>query len=168
MKNLLLAHAAPAALQLALRASALVAVAASTAVAPAQAFAATAHSDLAQVAGDDKYDLKAEQVGECRINTECTARIVVTSKGEFHVNDSYPFKFTAAAPGLEFHGKGGNVFQAEDFEREKTRGTMLVRFKALAKGNVVITGKFKICICSDKICSPETIDVSIPVLVKEK
>jgi len=31
---------------------------------------------------------------------------------------------------------------------------------------MTIAGKYKICICSDKICSPQTIDVSIAVTVK--
>ena len=110
--------------------------------------------------------MKTEVVGECKAGAECVARITVTSKGEFHVNDTYPFKFTAAAPNVEFHGSAGNVYTGGDFAREKTKGTMTIKFKPAAKGAVTITGKYKICICSDKICSPEVIDISIPVVVK--
>ena len=74
--------------------------------------------------------------------------------------------YAAAAPNVEFHGSGGNVYAGGDFAREKTRGTMTIKFKPSAKGPITITGKYKICICSDKICSPQTVDISIPVNVK--
>jgi hypothetical protein len=133
---------------------------------PKHGFAATAPAGDAQVAEDANYDVKTEVVGDCLAGKECTAKITITSKGEFHVNDTYPFKFTAEAANVEFHGSGGNVFTGADFAREKTKGTMTVKFKPSAKGAVTITGKYKICICSNQICAPSTIDVAIPVTVK--
>jgi hypothetical protein len=115
-----------------------------------------------QVQDGQPFDVKTEVIGECKAGSECVAKITVSAKGEFHVNESYPFKFTAAADKVEFHGSGGNVFAAGDFERQgKTVGVMTVKFKPAEKGPGTITGKYKICICSDKICSPQVIDVSI-------
>jgi hypothetical protein len=130
--------------------------------------AASSHAQgVAQLEDAQPYDVKTEVVGDCKVGAECVAKITVSAKGEFHVNESYPFKFTAAAPNAEFHGTGGNVFTAADFERQgKTVGVMTVKFKPSAKGPLTIAGKYKICICSDKICSPQTIDVSIAVDVK--
>jgi hypothetical protein len=121
----------------------------------------------AGVAGDS-YQLKTEVVGECKAGTECTAKITINvTANDFHVNDQFPFKFTAAdAPGVEFHGSAGNVFKDGDFVREKKTATMTVKFKPSAKGNVTIGGKYKICVCSEQNCQPTTIDVSIPVVVK--
>jgi hypothetical protein len=132
------------------------------------AVAAPARDDArpAQVAGDP-YTVKTEVVGDCKAGAECTAKITLNvTEPDFHVNDQYPFKFTAAAEGVEFKGAGGNVFHQGDFVREKKTATMTVKFKPANKGSLTITGKYKICVCSEKVCQPQTIDVSIPVLVK--
>ncbi len=120
----------------------------------------------AQLAGDP-YQVKTEVVGDCKAGSECTAKITINvTDAEFHVNDQYPFKFIASAPGVEFHGSAGSTFQGPDFVREKKTATMNVKFKPSAKGSLTITGKYKICVCSEKTCQPQTIDVSIPVNVK--
>jgi hypothetical protein len=118
------------------------------------------------IAGDP-FQVKTEVLGDCKAGAECTAKITINvTEGEYHVNDQYPFKFTASAEGVEFHGSGGNVFQGGDFIREKKSATMTVKFKPSAKGNLTIAGKYKICVCTEKTCQPQTIDVSIPVTVK--
>ena len=113
------------------------------------------------------YAITTATVGDCKAGADCTATITITAKGEYHVNETYPFKFTAAAPGVEFHGASGNVFTGADFARQgKTAGVMTVKFKPAAKGKVTITGTYKICICTDKICQPSTTPVTIDVDVK--
>ncbi len=135
--------------------------------APRVTQAATSHDGASQVQEAQPYDVKTEVVGDCKAGAECVAKITISAKGEFHVNESYPFKFTASHPTAEFHGSAGNVFTATDFERQgKTVGVMTVKFKPHDKGPTTITGKYKICVCSEKICSPQTIDVSIAVTVK--
>ncbi len=117
--------------------------------------------------GGGNYDLKPEVVGECKVGQECIVKLTATTKGEFHVNESYPFKLTLAAAGVEFHGSGGATFTAGDFERQgKTVGVMTIKFKPTAKGPITLAGKYKVCFCTDKECAPSTIDVSIPVTVK--
>jgi hypothetical protein len=137
------------------------------AAAPKVSQAAQSHDGVSNVEEAQPYDVKTEVVGDCKVGAECIAKITISAKGEFHVNESYPFKFTAVHPTAEFHGTGGNVFSAGDFERQgKTVGVMTVKFKPKDKGPTTITGKYKICICSDKICSPQVIDVSIAVNAK--
>ena len=119
-----------------------------------------------QISGDP-FEVKSEVVGDCKAGAECTAKITINvTDAEFHVNDQYPFKFTATAAGVEFHGASGAVFEKGDFVREKKSATMTIKFKPAAKGPLTITGKYKICVCSEKTCAPATIDVSIPVNVK--
>ena len=112
------------------------------------------------------YEVKTELKGECKAGAECVAVITVSAKGEYHVNKDYPFKFTATAPGVEFHGASGNVFTAGDFERKEKSGVMTIKFKPSAKGKVTITGPYKICICTEKICQPTTHSISFDVDVK--
>jgi hypothetical protein len=116
---------------------------------------------------EGSYDLKPEVVGECKVGQECVVKLTATTKGEFHVNDSYPFKLTLTAPGVEFHGSGGATFVGGDFERRgKTVGVMTIKFKPSNKGEITLAGKYKVCFCTDKECAPSTIDVSIPVTVR--
>ncbi len=149
---------------LGLGAAALVAAAA---VAPRTSFAAVGGDSVASVEEGGNYELKPEVVGECKVGEECTVKLRATTKGEFHVNESYPFKLTLAAAGVEFHGSGGAVFTGGDFERQgKTVGVMTIKFKPTAKGPITLAGKYKVCFCTEKECAPSTIDVSIPVTVK--
>ncbi|MGO8999932.1 MAG: hypothetical protein ACLQVI_41935 [Polyangiaceae bacterium] len=133
----------------------------------AGAFLAVAAGSSRTSYADGNYDLKPEQVGDCHAGAECVVKLTATTKGEFHVNESYPFKLTLAGAGVEFHGSGGATFTGGDFERQgKTVGVMTIKFKPSAKGAVTLTGKYKVCFCTDKECAPSTIDVSIPVTVK--
>lgn len=123
----------------------------------------------AQVQDDAQpFAIETATVGECKAGSECTATIKITAKGDYHVNDTYPFRFTAGAnPGVEFHGSGGNVFSGGDFARQgKTVGVMTLKFKPKDKGNLAITGAYKVCICTDKICQPTTTNVTVNVVVK--
>jgi hypothetical protein len=141
-------------------------VAAAT-VSPLTSLAAPAESPVTQLEQSGNYDLVPSVVGECHAGAECVVKLTATTKGEFHVNESYPFKLTLTGGGVEFHGSGGATFTAGDFERQgKTVGVMTIKFKPAAKGNLTLTGKYKVCFCTDKECAPSTIDVSIPVTVK--
>jgi hypothetical protein len=131
------------------------------------AHAASSSDPVANVQDDNgAFEVKTETKGECKVGAECVVVIHVNAKGEYHVNKDYPFKFTAAAQGVEFHGSGGNVFTAGDFAREEKHGAMTIKFKPSAKGKVTISGPYKICICTDKICQPTTTNVSFDVDVK--
>ena len=115
----------------------------------------------ASLAGDP-FNVSTAVVGDCKAGSECTAKITINvTADEYHVNDQYPFKFTATPPaGVELHGAKGATFQDGDFLREHKTATMTVKFKPSAKGSFAIAGKYKICVCSDKTCEPKTIDVS--------
>jgi hypothetical protein len=152
---------------------------ATAAVSPRTSFAAPTSSPFAQDGESEQssarsaleqsgnYDLAPEQVGDCHVGAECVVKLTATTKGEFHVNESYPFKLTLTGAGVEFHGTGGATFTGADFERRgKTIGVMTIKFKPSAKGSMTLTGKYKVCFCTEKECAPSTIDVSIPVTVK--
>jgi hypothetical protein len=53
-------------------------------------------------------------VAGCAVGTTCTLELTLVATGDYHINDQYPYKFTAAdSPGVEFLGTDGgrsNVF----------------------------------------------------------
>ena len=121
------------------------------------------------------YKIDAKQVGDCAAGTECKVAVRLEAQGDYHINAEYPYKLKADAPGVEFLGTdaaGKNTFSksAGDFVTEPgsppKAGTMTVKFKPGAKGNVTINGTFKMSVCSAQNCQLETQEVSAPVVVK--
>jgi hypothetical protein len=126
-----------------------------------------------QVAKGNNFVVSAT-VGACAANAECKIDLRLEAQGDFHVNKEYPYKFKAtAASGLTFLGKdpsGAEMFSkaAGDFVLDSGNekvGTMSVRFKSANKGNVSITGTFKLSVCSAQNCQLEQASVTVPVVV---
>jgi hypothetical protein len=115
-----------------------------------------------------KLDTK---VGDCTVGAECTATIRLEALGAYHINDTYPYKFTVFGPdgggggGLELLGKdpaNRGVFGKSngDFEKQTEKVAVLtVRFKAGA-GRFVIAGRYKLSVCSEANCQLEQADLS--------
>ncbi|WP_394848749.1 hypothetical protein LZC95_14995 [Pendulispora brunnea] len=119
------------------------------------------------------FKLDATPEGDCKAGATCVLVLRLEAAGGYHVNKEYPYKFKAAdLAGIEFQGTdaaGKNVFSknAGDFkiDGEKT-ATLRVKFKPSAKGNVTISGNYKMSVCSEKDCQIEAQDISASVPVK--
>jgi hypothetical protein len=116
-----------------------------------------------------KVDTK---VDDCAADSECTGMIRLEALGSYHINDAYPYKFTAyEAPAIEFHGKDAankSVFGKNngDFEKQGEKAAVVrIRFKA-PKGKVSFSGKFKMSVCSEANCQLEQPDVSFDGTVR--
>jgi len=134
-------------------------------------FAASSHGVGGELAKGPNYVV--EGGGECKANTDCTVQITLTAKNGFHVNNDYPYKFKAdEVAGVEYQGRdagGKNVFSKAqgDFKIEsKEKGSLTIKLKVAKPGEVKLTGKFKLSVCSDQNCQMDTADLAIPVKVK--
>lgn len=133
--------------------------------------ASAANAD--QVASGNNFVVNST-VSACAANAECKIVLRLEAKGDFHVNKEYPYKFKAnAASGVTFLGKdtaGAETFSktagdfALDAGNEKV-GTMTLKFKPANKGNVSISGVFKLSVCSAQNCQMESATVTVPVTV---
>jgi len=149
-----------------------------------KATAAAATADMAQVAvpashvegNNYKVDSK---LGDCAAGAECSGTIRLEALGAYHINDTYPYKFTVIGPdggtgvdGLEFLGKDPtrrHVFGKDngDFDKQAEKVAVLrVRFKAQKPGKVAFAGRFKLSVCSEANCQLEQADVSFEGPVK--
>jgi hypothetical protein len=110
---------------------------------------------------------------DCAAGANCAVTVKLVAQGEYHINQQYPYKFTATpAAGITYLGSDAtapHVFTktAGDFAigDEKT-ATMTVKFKAGQKGAVAIGGTFKMSVCSAQNCQLEQQDVAVNVAVK--
>lgn len=113
------------------------------------------------------------QVGDCPAGANCSAKLTLVATGDFHINDQYPYKFTADdAAGITFRGTdrgGSKVFSKDADDWHKTgaqSGVMNVAFQAADKGARSITGNFKLSVCSAASCQLEQQTVTVPVAVR--
>jgi hypothetical protein len=142
-----------------------------------KATATSASADITQAAvaathvegNNYKVDTK---VADCTAGAECTATIVLLALGAYHINDTYPYKFTVSGAdggggvdGLEFLGKdpaNRGVFGKSngDFEKQAEKvAALTVRFKA-RQGAIAFTGRYKMSVCSEQNCQLEQADLS--------
>jgi hypothetical protein len=137
-------------------------------VAPAAEAAPMAESSLD--AAD--HDVRFEQKGACAVGAVCTAVIRLETKGGFHVNDSFPYKFKGQeSAGVEL--QGSDAAKKNDFSKaagdltleSKTVATLAVRFKLAGKSGTV-TGTYKYAICNEANCFPKDAPLSLAVSAK--
>jgi hypothetical protein len=119
------------------------------------------------------FTIDGAPAADCAVGATCTVAIRLAAQAEFHINQQYPYKFTAApVAGVTYLGADSanpNIFTktAGDFtiNDEKT-GTMNVKFKVAQKGPVTIGGTFKLSVCSSANCQLEQQDLAVSVTAK--
>jgi hypothetical protein len=99
----------------------------------------------------------------CALGTDCVASLRVEALGDYHVNPDYRFRFVpTAVSGVTFSAGGPGDFALQG----PKVGVMSVHYSAVAAGSVTLSGSFKICVCTDAVCAPEPVSVSLPVTVR--
>jgi hypothetical protein len=141
----------------------------------ASIFAFTSDCDAAQVATGRNFVINADTIGDCKANTECTVKLTLVAAAGFHVNKDFPWKLTANdLAGVDHTGKdpaGKNVFSktAGDFTTDANDvklGYLAWHFKPSHAGAITLTGTYRVCVCTDSDCRPDTATVSVNVTVK--
>lgn len=103
----------------------------------------------------------------CVVGAQCIVTLQLVARGDFHVNDDYPYRFNAnETPGVRFEGTdaaGKTVFSKPMGDWRKTNaksGQMTIRFTPTEKGRKTIAGTFKLSVCSAETCLLEQREVS--------
>jgi hypothetical protein len=123
----------------------------------------------------DNFYVDVDPGPACAPGATCTAKVTLVAVGAFHINDEYPYKFTARdAPGLRVLGTdaaGANVFSkaAGDWrksnENEKV-GTMSVKWVSDDAGDKTLGGVLKLSVCSAQACLLDQAAVQATVAVR--
>jgi len=116
----------------------------------------------------DGFSIDAVPQRGCVAGAPCTIALQLVARGDFHINDEYPYRYSAdEEPGVRFDGTdraGRNVFSkpAGDWQKTSAKsGEMNVRFTPTEKGRKAITGTFKLSVCSAETCLLEQRQVSV-------
>ncbi|HEU4409408.1 MAG TPA: hypothetical protein VFS43_29380 [Polyangiaceae bacterium] len=109
------------------------------------------------------YTVSLRADGPYQQGQEGTAEVTVEAKGEYHINNEYPFRFTPKeGDGVTFKGpvgrEGGTV--------DKAKVVLKVPFTPTRGGEVKLAGKMSLSVCSDKQCLMEKQDLEVVAKVK--
>jgi hypothetical protein len=128
--------------------------AASPAAAPAGSSAATAN-----------YTATIALPAGCKKAQTCRAEVVLVTKGEYHINESYPYKFKASDPAPAGVRYAKAVVGRDDGRFEAKKAVLPVEFTVDAAGEAKIGGTLSLSVCSAANClmDKQTLDLMAKV-----
>jgi hypothetical protein len=111
------------------------------------------------------YSAKIASAGPCKKDQTCTAEIVVLAKGEYHINDKYPYRFKLEDPppaGLKYPKA---VIGKEDGTMDEHKVTLKVPFIPAAAGDKKVAGTLSLSVCSAANClmDKQQLDLAVKV-----
>lgn len=113
---------------------------------------------------EEGFELSLQATGPFAVGKPAEARVVLVAKGDYKVNDQYPFKLTLSdAPGLELPAK---VVTRDAMTLEKKQGIMKVAFTPKSAGEHALSGRFSFSVCTEERCLIEKRDLTLPVSAK--
>jgi hypothetical protein len=121
----------------------------------------------------DHFFVDVDPGPPCAPGAPCTAKVTLAAVGAFHINDEYPYKFTAReAPGLRALGTdaaGTTVFSKAAGDWRKTEekvGTMNVKWSSDTAGDKTLAGVLKLSVCSAESCLLDQAPVQATIAVR--
>lgn len=125
--------------------------------------AANAPAAGAKVDTDD-YSVELKPSGSYTKDKEGVIEVIIEAKGDKHINEQYPFKFTPKESDDVAYkgptGKDGGSFDAK-------KAVLRVPFTPKKSGSVKVAGKVSLSVCSDKNCLMEKQELDREVSVGE-
>jgi hypothetical protein len=111
------------------------------------------------------YSAKIATAGPCKKDQTCSAEIVVQAKGEYHINDKYPYRFKLEDPppaGIKYPKA---VIGKEDGTMDEHKVTLRVPFVPASAGDKKIAGTLSLSVCSAANClmDKQQLDLAVKV-----
>jgi hypothetical protein len=111
------------------------------------------------------YSAKIASVGPCKKDQTCSAEVVVVAKGEYHINDKYPYRFKLEDPppaGLKYPKA---VIGKEDGTMDERKVTLKVPFVPSSAGDKKVAGTLSLSVCSAANClmDKQQLDLTVKV-----
>ncbi|HKY39388.1 MAG TPA: hypothetical protein VJN18_25795 [Polyangiaceae bacterium] len=113
----------------------------------------------------ENYLVEIAAAGPFKVGVEGSAKVTLTTKGVYHINAQYPYRFKAAAPpnGLSYPKP---VLQRADGQFEEKRAVFNLAFVASQAGKFNVGGVFHMSVCSSDSCLVEKAPLDVTVSVK--
>ncbi|MFS8069707.1 MAG: hypothetical protein ACMG6S_25355 [Byssovorax sp.] len=114
----------------------------------------------------ENYLAEIKAVGEYKAGSEGTVEITFSTKGEYHINKQYPYKFKASDPAPDGVSFPKPILQRADGSFEEKKGSFKVPFVAAKSGKATISGTLSLSVCSDANCIMDKVPLELAVDVK--
>jgi hypothetical protein len=113
----------------------------------------------------ENYLVEITAAGPFKVGVEGTAKVTLTTKGVYHINAQYPYRFKAAAApsGLSYPKP---VLQRADGQFEEKRAVFNLAFVASQAGKFNVGGTFHMSVCSAGSCLVEKAPLDVAVNVQ--
>jgi hypothetical protein len=97
------------------------------------------------------YKVSIKPAPACRRGETCTVEVALEAKGDYHVNDKYPYKFKTDEPaqGVKYPKP---VVGKEDAQIEEKKVLIKVPFVSDGAGDKRVSGVFWLSVCSSANC----------------
>jgi hypothetical protein len=98
------------------------------------------------------YRAELRSAGACRKNSPCAAEVLVEAKGDYHINDKYPYRFKLEdppPPGIKYPKP---VVGKEDGTMDERKVVLKVPFVSEVSGQTKVSGTLSLSVCSAANC----------------
>jgi hypothetical protein len=112
------------------------------------------------------YRAEIRSAGACRKDTPCAAEVLVEAKGEYHINDKYPYRFKLEdppPPGIKYPKA---VVGKEDGTMDERKVLLKVPFVSEGSGPRKVAGTLSLSVCSAANCLMDKQPLELTVKVE--
>jgi hypothetical protein len=114
----------------------------------------------------ETYVAEIKAHGPYKAGAEGTVEVVLATKGAYHTNAQYPYKFKVADPAPEGVKYPKPLLKRADGAFEEKKASFKVPFSAAKPGKYKVGGKLSLSVCSEANCIMDRVDLETEVEVK--
>jgi hypothetical protein len=112
------------------------------------------------------YRAELVSAGPCKKDSTCTAEVRVEAKGEYHINDKYPYRFKLEDPPPQGIKYPKPVVGKEDGTMDERKVVLRVPFVSESTGEKKVAGTLSFSVCSAANCLMDKQTLALTVKVE--
>jgi hypothetical protein len=112
------------------------------------------------------YKAQIRPSGACKKDQVCTTEVLVEAKGEYHINDKYPYKFKLDDPPPAGMRYPKPVVGKEDGTMDEHKVVLKVPFVSESTGDKKVSGTLSLSVCSAANCLMDKQPLEVTVKVE--
>ncbi|HKQ69224.1 MAG TPA: hypothetical protein VJT73_07790 [Polyangiaceae bacterium] len=112
------------------------------------------------------YRAEIRPAGPCKKDQTCAVEVLVEAKGEYHINDKYPYKFKTEDPPPQGIKYPKPVVGKEDGVMEERKVRLKVPFVSEKAGDSKVAGTLSLSVCSAANCLMDKQPLEVTVKVE--
>jgi hypothetical protein len=114
----------------------------------------------------ETYIAEIKPSGAYKAGTEGVIEVTIATKGDYHINAQYPYKFKATDPAPDGIKYSKPILVRADGTFEEKRGSFKVPFTVSKAGKATVSGTLSLSVCSDANCIMDKVDLDVEVEAK--